>query len=106
VKKDIAEKWVAALRSGEYKQCRHQLRTQVDEYCCLGVLCEVLKIPVGTPSPGIPRTYVYDGEPCTLSKSIRDRVGLVDCGTLMSMNDDGETFATIADYIEKNAETL
>lgn len=34
------EKWVAALRSGEYKQGRTQLKWG-DTYCCLGVLCEI-----------------------------------------------------------------
>ena len=32
--------WVAALRSGNYKQGRGQLRVN-DEYCCLGVLCTI-----------------------------------------------------------------
>lgn len=35
-----AQKWVDALRSGEYTQCQHSLR-QNNKYCCLGVACEV-----------------------------------------------------------------
>ena len=31
-----AKKWVAALRSGEYKQCKGRLQRD-DAYCCLGV---------------------------------------------------------------------
>lgn len=42
MKKEIADKWVAALRSGKYKQGRQYLRTFEDNYCCLGVLCEIL----------------------------------------------------------------
>jgi hypothetical protein len=33
----IKEKWVAALRSGEYKQTKGYLRNKKG-YCCLGVL--------------------------------------------------------------------
>ena len=32
--------WIAALRSGEYKQGKHQLRDG-DRFCCLGVLCNI-----------------------------------------------------------------
>lgn len=34
-------KWVAALRSGKYKQGTNRLRSANDEFCCLGVACEV-----------------------------------------------------------------
>ncbi len=38
--KEIAKKWVEALRSGEYKQGVSRLRIG-DTYCCLGVLCDL-----------------------------------------------------------------
>ena len=31
----------AALRSGEYKQGEARLRTEADEFCCLGVACDL-----------------------------------------------------------------
>lgn len=37
---EIKAKWVAALRSGEYKQGRAYLRFD-GAHCCLGVLCEL-----------------------------------------------------------------
>lgn len=40
MKKDIKEKWVAALRSGEYEQGHGALNTN-DRFCCLGVLCDL-----------------------------------------------------------------
>ncbi len=40
--KDIAEQWVTALRSGKFKQGSGFLRVG-DEYCCLGVLCELYR---------------------------------------------------------------
>lgn len=45
MKKDIAKKWVKALRSGAYKQARHALKlvgkNGTAQHCCLGVLCEL-----------------------------------------------------------------
>ena len=38
--KEVKEKWLAALRSGEYKQGRNALRRN-NNFCCLGVLCDI-----------------------------------------------------------------
>ncbi len=37
---EVKEKWIAALRSGEYKQGKNLLRFE-GEFCCLGVLCDL-----------------------------------------------------------------
>lgn len=46
MKFDVKQKWVEALRSGEYQQGKDALRSEdkfgKDQYCCLGVLCEVV----------------------------------------------------------------
>lgn len=40
--REFAEKWVAALRSGEYKQGTNYLFNESkDSYCCLGVACVI-----------------------------------------------------------------
>ena len=43
---EYAKKWVEALRSGEFKQGKYQLKTFDEEgntrYCCLGVAEEVI----------------------------------------------------------------
>ena len=39
--KDIKKLWVDALLSGEYKQGFRSLKNQNDQFCCLGVLCDV-----------------------------------------------------------------
>lgn len=41
MKKVVADKWVAALRSGEYDQGIGRLRSHNDTYCRLGVLCDI-----------------------------------------------------------------
>ena len=39
---DVKQKWIAALRSGDYKQTREQLRRNGENsYCCLGVLTDL-----------------------------------------------------------------
>ena len=39
---ELAQTWVAELRSGKYKQGQNVLRSEDNEYCCLGVLCELI----------------------------------------------------------------
>lgn len=38
--KEVKQKWVAALRSGDYKQTQNHLQDS-NGYCCLGVLCDL-----------------------------------------------------------------
>jgi hypothetical protein len=42
-RKELIEKWLEALESGEYKQGKGALRIENGQtkYCCLGVLCDV-----------------------------------------------------------------
>lgn len=47
--KKIKTKWLKALKSGTYKQGFTQLYDNFqgkDAYCCLGVLCKVMDIPI------------------------------------------------------------
>lgn len=37
---EVKAKWIAALRSGNYKQTQYHLRDDYG-YCCLGVLCDI-----------------------------------------------------------------
>lgn len=41
LKPAIKKLWIEALRSGEYKQTQGELRNQDNEFCCLGVLCNL-----------------------------------------------------------------
>jgi hypothetical protein len=43
----VKTKWLEALRSGEYRQARHRLRDDNDDFCCLGVLCDIYTKEVG-----------------------------------------------------------
>lgn len=52
---EVMKKWIAALRSGEYKQTDSVL-SRKGRYCCLGVLCE-LAVKDGK----IPPAEIVDG---------------------------------------------
>lgn len=135
----VKERWVRALRSGEYQQGTGQLRKE-DKYCCLGVLTDLYdkrfradgsgwrtdKWAPGSdysetiyrtrdgyrycsyPPPEVMRWAGLTDDDCSDSDleefgSSRPRVRWKDNYRmpLDELNDDGETFETIADLIEQ-----
>lgn len=101
---EVKAKWVEALRSGAYRQGGGNLRTKGKagrpEYCCLGVLCEVLGLNYD------PNWYFPFG-----NSAHEKRYGLTHDTqeTLANMNDGcaewtgkEQSFKQIANYIEKN----
>jgi hypothetical protein len=125
----IAKKWVEALRSGKYKQIFSRLHTNTG-FCCLGVLCDIVKDEVrghweeyptdaavsGTRKFVVPHAKVE--EICPLPITVRNYTGMKSAfGTfiadtagniksLAGLNDQGASFEEIADIIEKHAEQL
>jgi hypothetical protein len=98
----LKEKWIAALRSGRYKQGQGKLRSMYDKYCCLGVLCDVVD-PLVWKLQG--HRYVYQGLATSPPAAIEKEAGLCvqDISFLMKLNDkEGKSFHEIADYIEEN----
>ena len=116
MKKEIADKWVAALRSGEYEQTQAVLANRErTKHCCLGVLCE-LAIEDGVEmevDAALGSTY-FDGWASTLPVSVMHWAGVVtnvgefNDGSehLASANDVGATFDILADTIERRWEEL
>lgn len=121
MKKKIADKWVAALRSGQYQQARGLLRDD-DGYCCLGVLCDISEkgewrnrrhddISWDFISDGIQvenSVLPYDVQ---LWAGIQQREGRFTGPNdqnwcLAAMNDEGRSFEEIATIIEKYWEKL
>jgi hypothetical protein len=113
--KDFKEKWVAALRSGEYQQAHGTLFNGTG-YCCLGVACIVLgakfvestdSIQFGTGSlkwrPMLDGVDIGRLSESILVKEVADKVGLTydNQYKLWHMNDrDRLSLSQIADYIE------
>lgn len=113
MKKEIKDRWVKALRSGDYPQGKEAL-AQDGKFCCLGVLCDLAA------KAGVVKEYTYDygrgptvvygaeGTTALLPKEVMKWAGLNTPGphineseSLTGMNDTfGADFNTIADAIE------
>lgn len=102
----LKQKWVEALRSKKYKQGRSCLRSRDDEFCCLGVLCDVIDPNVWRNPKNTKWTSSYEYLTYTrlLPPSVQQCQNLpqTQLEKLMNMNDDGKPFTEIADYIEVN----
>ncbi len=113
---EIKAKWIAALRSGEYRQGAGALRRVAstedeDRYCCLGVLCDLAeKAGVLTVEKTQFGGYRYQGESGLLPDTVQTWANLDTSnpdvykgstrGLLAELNDDGVPFSEIADMIE------
>jgi hypothetical protein len=110
--KELLDKWLAALRGGEYKQAKSRLSDE-SGYCCLGLLqvmaCGDVERYENGESKHYPSTewlgtqsiefvdHNVDGPGWTPYLPTLDNVA-------SNANDDGKTFAEIADAIEACAE--
>lgn len=111
-----AKKWVAALRGGQYKQGIGCLRNG-NNYCCLGVACDLYCKEEGDISLLRGRHYFYGDEKLVLPIPVKKWLRLSEndgyfvdndnvLTSLASRNDDGYTFNEIADIIESEPEGL
>ncbi len=112
----IKQKWIEALRSGEFKQGQSYLKRD-DKFCCLGILCELHRIATndaeGWGSYSLaPFTNQYHGQSGVLPSIVQDWAGLnyhnystnpmINGESLSALNDAGRTFEEIAELIEKH----
>jgi hypothetical protein len=103
---EIKEKWIEALKSGEYSQAQNTLRDG-NCFCCLGVLCDVIDKtkwkPDRYPLEESKCPMLYEGVEIIPPRTVIDKAGLKieQCQILAEMNDGGSSFTEIADYIEK-----
>ncbi len=98
---DLRARWIAALRSGEYKQARGKLRDG-NAMCCLGVLCDVAD-PRGWKE--VASSWEYQGRDSYPPTDLLRKVGVTSQGALANRNDGRSdfkphSFAEIADFIE------
>jgi hypothetical protein len=98
---ELKQKWVEALRSGKYEQGKNNLRNVNNNFCCLGVLCDLVD-PIKW-EEGDRESRFYNGHKAFLPDAIQESAGLEvsRLNVLMAMNDSGRTFDQIADYIER-----
>ena len=129
IEREFKEKWLAALRSHEFRQIKARLGDGLNGRCCLGVAADVAGV-----RNYLPDDYIEDGERAArrvhrmykdfdyiakdnptgrlpLSDQVKDdfptddmlvRMGGLDNRDaigLAQMNDEGSSFLEIADYI-------
>lgn len=116
---EFKAKWVAALRSGEYKQGQNNGKISPNYlydslrscYCCLGVAGVVAGVPVGKMDRATyfgsycPEYQIEapDGFPVMLQVTGESHTAGVNVALILAeMNDEGKSFNEIADWIEEN----
>ena len=106
---EVKEKWLAALRSGEYQHGKNRLVTVNEEgkltYCCLGVLCDIYVKETGkaewrdegTKLAFVPGDNPIDKEHAYLTREVVDWSGLPDKNPTMQDGEDRNSLAIIND---------
>ena len=111
MKKELKERWITALRSGDYSQSQGCLQDKYG-WCCLGVLCNIVD---GTkwsePDEDGREEHEYDFGNEGVLEDMPPRQWLENHGLplglakeLAGMNDDGIQFVEIAEYIKENVD--
>lgn len=115
---DIAERWIAALESGNYAQGTGCLRTTGDSFCCLGVLTDLAifdGVDLAWKTSEIVNLYEVGGKSRILPVQVMDWAGMRsvvgsygngESHALSVRNDEGATFNEIAAIIRANVDVL
>ena len=111
MKKELKERWITALRSGDYVQSQGCLQDQYG-WCCLGVLCNIVDGTKWIEPDESAEDGIYEHDYVFGEKVINDippREWLENHGLplglakeLAEMNDEGIQFVRIAEYIKEN----
>lgn len=100
------EKLIDALRFGKYKKGKHVLRDIDDNFCCLGVACEILNIKYNPTEIG--DCYLYSGRGTIAPREVVNRFGLYWSNggnrernkSLAQINDNSESFEPVIKAME------
>ena len=104
--KKLKRKWVKALRSGQYDQATGKLCVNGTAFCCLGVLCDIQgaywdEDEFRTWRPILPSGRVAE-KAVLPPRAYSAGLTAEQTDVLIEMNDEGESFKKIADWIETN----
>lgn len=110
--KAIANKWLAELKSGDYKHGTGFLRDS-DKFCCLGVLCNLHAKEHPHIAATQTNSYSYLGYSSILPDEVRDWAGLNDStglfrnengfiNSLVRINDTSSSYKPVIEVIEKS----
>ena len=96
--------WIAALRSGKYQQGTGSL-VSGGRYCCLGVLACVMGRTIPLAEFGVGDTVVDDDVHEVGYSFFKPLLGYMPHTDLVGRNDRGDSFESIADFIEMKIPT-
>ncbi len=118
----VKAEWVAELRSGVRQQGKGALNHNNNKFCCLGVLCDLLKDRINgqwvkadgrnllfvmgeyDPKSHIPNDTTDYSSQSYLPRRLREQLGIEAAAALRlaRLNDEGRTFDEIANIIEQD----
>ncbi len=102
--RDAIQKWIDALRSGEYKQCQGQLR-KGNSFCATGVLCDVHSKEFNSKASWEDNKYL--GNEVSMPMIVQNWINSEIVIGIITMNDGHRMgFNQIADKIEKKFNIL
>ena len=98
---DMKDKWLIALRSGDYVQTQGVLKDN-QGFCCLGVILDIINPENWIPDEVLTWDH-WENEDSILPDFVRKDLHLTPDNQckLISMNDSDCSFETIADWIEE-----
>jgi hypothetical protein len=112
MRESVKKKWVAALKSGKYKQGKCSLKNTDNTYCCLGVLCEVFidegnELDVRTTENNV---VEYNGQTSYPPTAVREWAGICHVSghassanyCVAAVNDTADSFTPSIEYIEQH----
>lgn len=108
----IKDKWIAALKSGEYTQGPSRLKIRYDNdeirHCCLGVLCELARVESITNEYPLLSSYAFGASKHTATNTMPAsdvltwaELAAYQADVLAGLNDSGWSFDRIAEYIQE-----
>lgn len=111
MRSEVKDAWVAALRSGDYRHGKFQLRDVENHFDAIGVLCEVaiksgvdIEVKAFTdPARKDPLFwgYTYDGYASWAPPSVKEWAGADFSLNRLAILGDKMGFEKLADHIEK-----
>ena len=110
MKDEIKDKWISALECGEFEQGVGALNFENQEFCCLGVLCELAyrEGVVSKERNGRLLQYGKEAEDAFLPKEVMEWAGIggksprLDDHPVVELNDGMMSFKEIAILIKEN----
>jgi len=107
--KEIADKWIAALESGDFNQGKSRLGTAKEGYCCLGLLQVVVSGSVENPNMmGPSMEWLRDHNITFFSRGFLKETNFPHCeredDNFANINDIGVSFPEIAELLKDEIE--